>query len=96
MKQGGGEENQNKSNPRLKCSCLFTFFHSKTGGIIPETAAREQIKYIIPVIEQALSESKSSQKKIVNRKSSIINLAGIDAIAVTVGPRTYRLPFSWS
>ena len=61
-------------------------FHSKTGGIIPETAAREQIKYIIPVIEQALSESKSSQKKIVNRKSSIINLAGIDAIAVTVGP----------
>ena len=61
-------------------------FHSKTGGIIPETAAREQIKYIIPVIEQVLSESKSSKKKIVNRKSSIINLASIDAIAVTVGP----------
>src|SRR3989344_4418602 len=60
--------------------------HSKTGGIIPETAAREQIKYIIPAIEQALSESRSSQKKIVNRKSSIINLASIDAIAVTVGP----------
>ncbi len=45
--------------------------HSKTGGIIPETAAREQIKYIIPVIEQALSESRSSR---------------FDAIAVTVGP----------
>jgi len=45
--------------------------HSKTGGIIPETAAREQIKYIIPAIEQALSESRSSR---------------LDAIAVTVGP----------
>jgi len=29
--------------------------HAKTGGIIPETAAREQIKYILPVIEKALS-----------------------------------------
>ncbi len=28
--------------------------HAKTGGIIPETAAREQIKYIIPVIEESL------------------------------------------
>ncbi len=45
--------------------------HSKTGGIIPETAAREQIRYIIPVIEQALSKSRSSH---------------LDAIAVTVGP----------
>ena len=25
--------------------------HSKTGGIIPEVAARQQIKYIIPVIK---------------------------------------------
>ena len=24
--------------------------HSKTGGIIPESAAREQIRFIIPVI----------------------------------------------
>ena len=28
--------------------------HIKTGGIIPEVAAREQIKCIIPVIEEAL------------------------------------------
>ncbi|MDP3955204.1 MAG: tRNA (adenosine(37)-N6)-threonylcarbamoyltransferase complex transferase subunit TsaD [bacterium] len=28
--------------------------HAKTGGIIPEVAAREQLKYIIPVIEEAL------------------------------------------
>src|SRR3989344_3986749 len=60
--------------------------HSKTGGIIPETAAREQIKYIIPVIKQALIEAGCFERKIVNHKSSIINLASIDAIAVTVGP----------
>jgi N6-L-threonylcarbamoyladenine synthase len=29
--------------------------HAKTGGIIPENAAREQIKSIIPVIQQALT-----------------------------------------
>ncbi|OGH03070.1 MAG: tRNA (adenosine(37)-N6)-threonylcarbamoyltransferase complex transferase subunit TsaD [Candidatus Levybacteria bacterium RIFCSPHIGHO2_01_FULL_37_17] len=47
--------------------------HSKTGGVIPEAAAREQLKYIIPVIKQALEESKSSQNN-------------IDKLAVTVGP----------
>ncbi len=48
--------------------------HKKTGGIIPEVAAREQLKYIIPVIEQALG-------KRINRKQP-----SIDALAVTVGP----------
>ncbi len=47
--------------------------HAKTGGIIPEIAAREQVKYIIPVIE----------KTIENCKLKIVNL---DAISVTVGP----------
>ncbi len=28
--------------------------HKKTGGIIPEVAAREQIKCIIPVIDEAM------------------------------------------
>lgn len=28
--------------------------HAKTGGIVPETAAREQLKYIIPVVKQSL------------------------------------------
>lgn len=28
--------------------------HQKTGGIIPEVAAREQVRYIIPVIKEAL------------------------------------------
>lgn len=47
--------------------------HAKTGGIIPEQAAREQIKYIIPIINHSI-------------KNSYLNLGSIDAIAVTVGP----------
>lgn len=47
--------------------------HAKTGGIIPEVAAREQVKFIIPVLEEAYSGLKNPQEE-------------IDAIAVTVGP----------
>lgn len=46
---------------------------AKYGGIIPEQAAREQIKAIIPVIEEALTVAK-------------IKPEGLDAIAVTFGP----------
>lgn len=48
-------------------------FHSKTGGIIPDIAAREQLKFIIPVVEQAINDSK-------------IPIKNIDAIAITYGP----------
>lgn len=53
--------------------------HVRTGGIIPENAAREQIKSIIPVIEEALKTSCGW---------SVDNLEApeIDAIAVTSGP----------
>lgn len=47
--------------------------HSKTGGIIPDIAAREQLRYIIPVIEKALANSG-------------IKIEDLDAIAVTIGP----------
>jgi N6-L-threonylcarbamoyladenine synthase len=47
--------------------------HAKTGGIIPEVAAREQVKFIIPVIEEAISSLKNPKRE-------------IDAIAVTYGP----------
>ncbi|OGH11701.1 MAG: tRNA (adenosine(37)-N6)-threonylcarbamoyltransferase complex transferase subunit TsaD [Candidatus Levybacteria bacterium RIFCSPHIGHO2_01_FULL_36_15b] len=47
--------------------------HRETGGIIPENAAREQLKYIIPVINQALKEASSKD-------------SDIDSLAVTVGP----------
>ena len=47
--------------------------HSKTGGIIPENAAREQIKFILPVIEEALKKAKTDFSK-------------LEAIALTYGP----------
>ena len=51
--------------------------HQKTGGIIPEVAAREQLKCIVPVINEALAQS-----SIINHQS----LKKIDALAVTIGP----------
>lgn len=46
---------------------------AKFGGIIPEQAAREQLKSIIPVIETAIEKSG-------------LTVSEIDAIAVTYGP----------
>lgn len=31
--------------------------HAKVGGVVPETAAREQLRYIIPVIEEAIKDT---------------------------------------
>ncbi len=53
--------------------------HKKTGGIIPEVAARQQIKYMIPVIDKAIENC----KLLASRSGKIENL---DAVAVTVGP----------
>lgn len=47
--------------------------HAKTGGVVPEVAAREHIKPIIPTIKHALRLANAS-------------LHDINAIAVTVGP----------
>lgn len=47
--------------------------HNQTGGVIPEIAAREQVRYIIPVLKEALYKSHTT-------------LSEIEAIAVTVGP----------
>lgn len=47
--------------------------HSKTGGIIPEIAAREQAKFMLPVIDDAFRKANISHNN-------------IDAIAVTIGP----------
>lgn len=47
--------------------------HAGTGGIIPENAAREQIKFIIPVINEAL-------------KKAELEIEDIDALAITYGP----------
>ena len=47
--------------------------HAKTGGIIPEVAARQQVVSILPVMQNAMSNVKCQ-------------MSNIDAIAVTVGP----------
>lgn len=47
--------------------------HKKSGGIIPENAAREQVKSIMPVIREAIEQAEITQDK-------------IDRIAVTIGP----------
>lgn len=46
---------------------------SKYGGVVPEQAAREQLKSIIPVVEEALRQAQCK-------------LSEIDALAVTQGP----------
>jgi N6-L-threonylcarbamoyladenine synthase len=48
--------------------------HKHMGGVVPETAARAHVKYIRPVVEQAL----------LNAKCSSLN--AIDYLAVTTGP----------
>lgn len=53
--------------------------HQKTGGIIPESAAREQLSCMIPVLEEALIKFCPHTKP---QKA----LEKIDALAVTYGP----------
>lgn len=47
--------------------------HEKYGGIVPEVAAREQLRCIIPTIQEALLQAK-------------LKYTEVDAIAITVGP----------
>lgn len=47
--------------------------HEKYGGIVPEVAAREQVRVIVPMLAEALTESR-------------IGSRDIDAIAVAYGP----------
>ncbi len=69
------EVNNNKKEINVLSNVISSSLplHSKTGGIIPEVAAREQVKFIIPVLEKALADAKCSE-------------AEIDSIAVTYGP----------
>ncbi|MEK7595271.1 MAG: tRNA (adenosine(37)-N6)-threonylcarbamoyltransferase complex transferase subunit TsaD [Patescibacteria group bacterium] len=47
--------------------------HLKTGGVVPEVAARKQVESIIPVIEECF-------------KASSLSVKNLDALTVTVGP----------
>lgn len=57
-------------------------FHAKTGGIIPEVAARQQTTSILPVLEEALKTIGWEPPY----KGGAKELPAIDAIAVTYGP----------
>lgn len=57
--------------------------HAKTGGIIPEQAARQQVKSIIPVVNRALHSAFG--KKSQTSHFSLLT-SKIDALAITVGP----------
>lgn len=52
--------------------------HAATGGIIPEVAARNQIRYIIPVISEALEKA--------NIPFDGTTPPAIDSLAITYGP----------
>ena len=57
--------------------------HAKTGGFIPEIAARQQVLFIIPVIEEATLPLRNEKK---GRPDLLNTFKKIDALAVTVGP----------
>ncbi|MFH2104836.1 MAG: tRNA (adenosine(37)-N6)-threonylcarbamoyltransferase complex transferase subunit TsaD [Parcubacteria group bacterium] len=50
-----------------------TELHAPYGGVVPEVAARDHVKSIVPIVDQAL-------------KKASVDLEKIDAIAVTKGP----------
>ncbi|MEK9143153.1 MAG: tRNA (adenosine(37)-N6)-threonylcarbamoyltransferase complex transferase subunit TsaD [Patescibacteria group bacterium] len=70
-----------------------TKMHEKYGGIVPEVAAREQLKCIIPVITESLQPFFQTNSTLLHRSVELQSLRmketiikSIDAIAVTVGP----------
>lgn len=56
--------------------------HAQTGGIIPEIAAREQVRFMLPVLEEALKKGVGFPLK----EARSDEIPPIDAIAVTYGP----------
>ncbi len=55
--------------------------HAKTGGIIPEVAARAQLKFMLPVLREAFKKAFGYSKADIT-----ISSPPIDVIAVTYGP----------
>jgi len=50
-----------------------TVLHQQYGGVVPELASRDHVKYLIPLVEQALAQANLEKKQ-------------LDAIAYTAGP----------
>lgn len=57
-------------------------FHEKTGGIVPEIAARKQVEAMVPVIAECFA--KYREAKGLTSQGEVYEK--IDAVAVTVGP----------
>ena len=62
--------------------------HVVTGGIVPEVAAREQMRAMVPVIVQTISKAVQNPKQYLIANNQIRDWAreNIEAIAVTAGP----------
>lgn len=60
--------------------------HASTGGIIPENAARLQVKFMVPVLIEALNSSKKNVENNDRENARKTLNDDIDAIAVTYGP----------
>ncbi len=69
--------NKNIAFPKIKVHSSVVRsqikLHSKMGGVVPEAAARAHLKYIRPVIEKAIKDSR-------------LTINDLDYIAVTQGP----------
>ena len=50
-----------------------TALHAATGGIVPEVAARAHLRWIVPVLDEALTDAG-------------VTVSDVDAVAVTYGP----------
>jgi N6-L-threonylcarbamoyladenine synthase len=53
--------------------------HANYGGVVPELAAREHLRNIVPVVREAMSRASASA-------GHPITFADLDAVAVTAGP----------
>jgi N6-L-threonylcarbamoyladenine synthase len=73
-----------ESGVREVCSVIASSkeFHEKTGGIVPEIAARKQVEAIAPVISECFEKFK--EVKGATSLEECYKL--IDAVAVTIGP----------
>ncbi|MBP7927833.1 tRNA (adenosine(37)-N6)-threonylcarbamoyltransferase complex transferase subunit TsaD [Patescibacteria group bacterium] len=59
--------------------------HEKTGGVVPEIAARKQLESIAPVLQDCM-QAYCTKKDIPFASAREFLMSNIDAIAVTVGP----------
>ncbi len=62
--------------------------HEKTGGIVPEVAARKQLDFVVPVINDTLEKFCTGEG--LSLEKVLKFGCGVDAVAVTTGPGLMR------